>query len=156
LNFGYSLTLNIDKDLAAIRKQVLSALIFSKEYVKSSVLSSDLNLKNDFIWRAYSQAELAIGLAKLSYKDQIKSDNSTFRDLKTHKNRMSNEKSDSLSSKLMTSEIHLEQAAAQFREERPEEGLKEAREARDILKLLVLEETLLRSRKPKAREGPTT
>ena len=139
--------MNVEEDIAQIKKQVLAALILSKEHVRNSVLVPEGDLKSDFIWKAYSQVELAIGLAKLSYKDQIKESVGRFRDLKGQKKLLkSDEKSDKLNLKLQTSEILLEQSISTFREERAEEGLNKAREARDVLKLLVLDENLTRTK----------
>jgi hypothetical protein len=138
--------LNVEEDIAQIKKQVLAALILSKEHVRNSVVASQGDLKHDFIWKAYSQVELAIGLAKLSYKDQIKESVGRFRDLKGPKKLKSEEKSYKLNLKLQACEILLEQSIFTFQKEQAEEGLNKAREARDILKLLILDENLTRTK----------
>jgi hypothetical protein len=146
--------LNGDKDLSELRKQVIDSLNLSKERVRNSIQSEESRLKNDLIWGAYSQVELAIGLAKLSYEDQIEDKAGSFRDLKSRTQGKSEVPSEKINSKLALCEVLLMQAISKFQEERGgAEGLKMAREARDILKLLVLEENLARTRKARGRSS---
>jgi hypothetical protein len=143
--------LNPGQDLAEIRKQVIEALSLSRENVLSAVQNSDLDLKYDMIWRAYSQIELGIGLAKLSYPDQIKEEIDRLHGLKHLNNRNSKRTAEYLNSRLDECKALLEQTISKFQDASgAETGIEKAREARDILKLLVLEENVSRTRRTKA------
>jgi hypothetical protein len=143
--FQRDLSSDVSDAILEIRKQVEEALTLSRERTIKASQTADGDLKNELVWQAYSQVELAIGLAKLSYPDQIKDEaKGRLQRPARLKDKVIQEGSTDVSSyKLDSCKDLLEQSSSMFRQEGgAEEGLKKAREARDILKFLVLGENL--------------
>jgi hypothetical protein len=137
-----------------IQKKVLDALSLSIAHVTESISSNKIPMKYELTWQAYSQVEMAIALSKLGFKEQIGLALGTFRNLgKLKTSRGANQDmKEVLNLNLRNSRKHLEQALAEFTQGKAIEGLESARKARDILKLILLQEKRMRRVKREKRD----
>ncbi len=103
----------------------------------------------DKIWEAYSQAELGIGLAKLAFRDKLEIRIGRFRELYAAEipGRKTVQIPQRIELGLSVSKNCLESAISNLNEGKAAEGLEQARKGRDILKLLLLENSSSTSRK---------
>ncbi len=136
-------------ELASIRDEVLSALYLSIDHVKNCLSTPNVLFKYELIWQSYSQAELAIALSKLGFKDQMDSRLGSFRDLSKLRAKLGSNSKD-ISPSLEACQKHLERSLIEFRSGKAKKGLESARKGRDILKLLLLDEK--RSKTPMKRK----
>jgi hypothetical protein len=149
LQFGKSRDehLGVDK-LASIRQEVLDALNRTIVNVRNSLSTTNSLLKYKLIWQSYSQAELAVGLSKLGFSDQINSGLGSFRDLGKLRAKLDLNPKD-LTSSLTACRDYLERSLTEFQEGKAEKGLESARVGRDILRLLLLEEKRPKTKRKK-------
>lgn len=137
-------------ELASIREEVLAALYLSIDHIKNCLSMPNVPLKYELIWQSYSQAELAIALSKLGFKDQMDSELGSFRDLGKLRAKLGLNSKEDISPSLVACQKNLERSLIEFRAGKAKKGLESARKGRDILKLLLLEEK--RSKTPMKRK----
>jgi len=125
-----------------LKKQCLASLSNSRAKIQEALLAKkEKDAIIDKIWKAYSQAELAIGIAKLAFRNKLETKIGKFRDLYTAgipggKTLQMPEK---LEMELSASKSWLELAISTLNEGKVTEGLEHARKGRDILKSILLE-----------------
>ncbi|SRR5579863_4876253 len=128
-------------DIELLQNEILSALKLSAEHVENCKSALEFDAKIEIVWRAYAATELAIGLSRLAFKDQIGLGLGSLRKLP----KVSKKTGDArIASNLSEALVKLERARSQFSLGRATDGLESARQARDHLKLILLGE---RSRK---------
>jgi hypothetical protein len=135
-----------------LKKQCLASLSKSIKKIQEALgATRDQNIMIDRIWEAYSQVELSIGLAKLAFRDKLKTRIGKFREFYAVENpgRKNLQTHQKLELDLSVSKSHLQLAVSNFDEGNATEGLEQARKGRDILKSILLENSSTTNRRKK-------